>query len=82
MVAPNTQLTDAQAQRLLDSLDAMTAAESLSDAALADAAIHVLVTHLTDPSYAVISELINRFEARAGIVRNEETGEIVVAEEE
>lgn len=69
-------LTDAQAQRLLDSIERMTAAESLSDAALSDAAIHILV-QMGEQDYAIINELISRFDKLAGIKRDEETGNIV-----
>lgn len=78
MIAPKTQLTDAEAQRILDSIDAMTAAQSLTDAELSDAAISVVCAlSQNDGFYAIIDELIKRFDKKAGVRRDEETGEVI-----
>ena len=76
MVAPNEpRITQEQADRLLHAIDCMTAAEALTDEQLSNAASSVLGT-MHGQAYAIINELIERFEDRAGIKRDE-TGEIV-----
>lgn len=78
MVAPNTPpITDAQAQRLLDSIGRMTLAQRMSDAGLSDAAIHAVCCLSQTEHYEILSELICRFDRCAGIVRDGETGDIV-----
>lgn len=80
MVAPNTSripLTDAEAQRFLDSIDRMTIAQKMTDAELSDAVIHVACCLSNTEHYEVLSEIIARFDKKAGIVRDKETGEIV-----
>lgn len=80
MVAPIFNESDEGAQRILDAIDNMSTAQSLTDAQLSEALIHIQLKvcpygHSID--YWVLNELMNRFDKLAGIKRDAETGEII-----
>lgn len=80
---PVSEFTEEQAAKLcaylFDSIACENAAKALSDAQLADRFLNEVwgIERLTMESEAIVSELLSRFEAKCGIRRDAETGEVV-----
>lgn len=73
-----SELTPEQADNLLRAMEAMAAIERMSDIQLSQACIDEVWGSLPPGrAESLINELLNRFEALAGIERDEETGEVV-----
>lgn len=71
------EFTAEQAQRVLDMLDRYTAVQSLTDRELADRFLTEVWAKMSGNQDFLADELLGRFEHLAGIIRDNETGEIV-----